>query len=124
MVTWITAILSLVNSLGNRVKLGLRRPISIWRISLFMEQYREICYTRHLKNNYEKNNFSFSVADPISSLGTFSRAYIWGPVFHPIHDCENPLLYLPGTGIASQEIAISGSCWQNLPGICNSVWVW
>jgi hypothetical protein len=29
-------------------------------------------------------------------------------VFHPIDDCEHPLLYLPGTGIASQEIAISG----------------
>jgi hypothetical protein len=36
----------------------------------------------------------------------------------------NPLLYLPGTGIASQETAISGSCQQNLAGICNSVWVW
>jgi hypothetical protein len=29
-------------------------------------------------------------------------------VFHPIDDCEHPLLYFPGTGIASQEIAISG----------------
>ena len=32
-----------------------------------------------------------------------------GPVFHHIDDCEHPLLYLPGTGIASQETAISGS---------------
>jgi hypothetical protein len=45
-------------------------------------------------------------------------------VFHPIADCEHPLLYLPGTGIASQETAISGSFQQNLAGICNSVWVW
>jgi hypothetical protein len=45
-------------------------------------------------------------------------------VFHPIDDCEYPLLYLPGTSIASQEIAISGSCQLNLAGICNSVWVW
>jgi hypothetical protein len=45
-------------------------------------------------------------------------------VFHSIDDCEHPLLYLPGTGIASQETAISGSCQQNLAGICNSVWVW
>jgi hypothetical protein len=45
-------------------------------------------------------------------------------VFHLIDDCEHPLLYLPGTGIASQETAISGSCQQNLAGICNSVWVW
>jgi hypothetical protein len=45
-------------------------------------------------------------------------------VFHPIDDCEHPLLYLPGTGIASQETAISGSFQQILAGICNSVWVW
>jgi hypothetical protein len=45
-------------------------------------------------------------------------------VFHPIADCEHPLLYLPGTGRASQETAISGSFQQNLAGICNSVWVW
>jgi hypothetical protein len=45
-------------------------------------------------------------------------------VFYPIDDCEHPLLYLPGTGIASQETAISGSGRQNLAGICNSVWVW
>jgi hypothetical protein len=30
-------------------------------------------------------------------------------VFHPIADCEHPLLYLPGTGIASYETAITGS---------------
>jgi hypothetical protein len=30
----------------------------------------------------------------------------------------------PGTAIASQETAISGSCQQNLTGICNCVWVW
>jgi hypothetical protein len=39
-------------------------------------------------------------------------------VFHPIADCEPPLLYLPGTGIASQETAISGSCQQNLASMC------
>jgi hypothetical protein len=65
---------------------------------------------------------SYRVADPFSSLGTFSSSFIRGPVFHPIDDCEHPLLYLPGTGIASQERAISGSCQQNLSGICNSVW--
>jgi hypothetical protein len=41
-------------------------------------------------------------------------------VFHPIDDCEHPLLYLPGTAIASQETDISGSCQQNLSGIFNS----
>jgi hypothetical protein len=67
---------------------------------------------------------SYRVVDPFSSLGTFSSSFIGGPVFHPIDDYEHPLLYLPGTGIASQETAISGSCQQNLAGICNSVWVW
>jgi hypothetical protein len=43
----------------------------------------------------------YSVADPFSSLGAFSSSSIGGPVFHPIDDCEHPLLYLPGTGIAS-----------------------
>jgi hypothetical protein len=33
-------------------------------------------------------------------------------VFHPIDDCEHPLLYLPGTGIASQKRAVSESCQQ------------
>jgi hypothetical protein len=59
-----------------------------------------------------------------SSLGTFSRSSIGGPVFHLIDDCEHPLRCLLGTGIASQETAISGSCQQNLVSICNSVWVW
>jgi hypothetical protein len=67
---------------------------------------------------------SYRVADPFSSLGTFSSSFIGGPVLHPIADCEHPLMYLPGTGRASQETAMSGSCQQNLTGICNSVWVW
>jgi hypothetical protein len=67
---------------------------------------------------------SYKVADPFSSLGTFSSSFIGGPVFHPTDDCEHPLLYLLDTGIASQDIAISGSCQQNFAGICNSVWVW
>jgi hypothetical protein len=45
-------------------------------------------------------------------------------VFHPIDDYEHPLLYLPGTGIASSEIAISGTFQQNLAGMCNNVCVW
>ena len=51
---------------------------------------------------------SYRVADPFSSLGTFSSSFIKGSVFHQIDDCEHPLLYLPGPGIASQDIAISG----------------
>jgi hypothetical protein len=37
---------------------------------------------------------------------------------------EYPLLYLSGTGRASEETAKSGSCQQALAGICHSVWVW
>jgi hypothetical protein len=66
---------------------------------------------------------TYRIADAFSSLGTFSSASIGGPVFHPIYDCEHPLLYLPGTGIASYKTSISGSIHQNLAGVCNSVWV-
>jgi hypothetical protein len=59
---------------------------------------------------------TYRVEDPFSSLGTFSSYSIGGPVFHPIDDCEHPLLYLPETGIASLETAISGSFQQNLAG--------
>jgi hypothetical protein len=38
--------------------------------------------------------------------------------------CEDSLLYLSGTGRASQETALSGSCQLALVGILNSVWVW
>jgi hypothetical protein len=61
---------------------------------------------------------SYRVADPFSSLGTFSSSFIRGPVFHPIDDFGHPLLYFPGIGIDSHERAISGSCQQNLSGIC------
>jgi hypothetical protein len=54
----------------------------------------------------------------------FSSSSIGSPVFHPIDDCEHPLLYFPGTGMASHETAISGSFQQNLAGICNNVCVW
>jgi hypothetical protein len=46
---------------------------------------------------------SYRVTEPFSFLGTFFSSFIRGTVFHPIDDCEHPLLYLPGTGIASQE---------------------
>jgi hypothetical protein len=40
--------------------------------------------------------FTYRVADPFSSLGTFSSSSIGGPVIHPIADCEHPLLCLLG----------------------------
>jgi hypothetical protein len=67
---------------------------------------------------------TYRVADSFSSLGTFSSSSTGGPVFHPIDDCEHPLLYLTGTGIASLKTVVSGSFQQNLAGICNSVCVW
>jgi hypothetical protein len=45
-------------------------------------------------------------------------------VFHPIADCEHPLLCLPGTGIVSQETAISGFFQQNLAGMYDGVCIW
>jgi hypothetical protein len=60
---------------------------------------------------------SYRVADPFSSLGTFSNSFIGDPVFHPIDDCEHPLLYLPGTGIASQKTSYIRACQQNLASI-------
>jgi hypothetical protein len=45
-------------------------------------------------------------------------------VFHPIADYEHPLLCLPGTGMASQVTAISGSFQKNLAGVCNGVYIW
>ena len=55
---------------------------------------------------------------PLQLPGYFSGSFIGDPVLHPIDDCEHPLLYLSGTGRASQETAISISCQQALVGIC------
>jgi hypothetical protein len=66
---------------------------------------------------------SYRDAEPFNSLCTFSSAFLGGSEFHPIADCEHPLLCLRGPGIASQETAMSGFCQQNLSGICNGVWV-
>jgi hypothetical protein len=46
---------------------------------------------------------TYRVEDLFSSLNTFSSSFTGGHLFHLIDDCEHPLLYLPGTGIASQE---------------------
>jgi hypothetical protein len=35
--------------------------------------------------------FTYRIADPFSSFGTFSSSSIGGTVIHPIADCEHPL---------------------------------
>jgi hypothetical protein len=59
---------------------------------------------------------TYRVADPFSSLGTFSSSSIGGLVFHPIDDCEHPLLYLPGTDSLTRDSYIrvlsAKSCWH------------
>jgi hypothetical protein len=67
---------------------------------------------------------TYRVADPFSSLVTFSSSSIGGPVIHPLADCEHPLLCLLGPGIVSQETAISGSFEQNLTSVCSGVSIW
>jgi hypothetical protein len=57
---------------------------------------------------------SYRVVDHFSSLGTLSSSFIRGPMLHPIDDYKHPPMHLPGTGIASQERAVSGSCQKNL----------
>ena len=59
-----------------------------------------------------------------SALKSFSNSFIGDRVLSPVDDCKHPLLYLSGTGRASQGTAISGSCQQALIGLHNSVWVW
>ena len=65
----------------------------------------------------------FRVAVPYSSLGNFSSSSIRGRVTHPIADFDHPLLCLLGTGIVSQEIAVSASFQQNLASICTSMFL-
>jgi hypothetical protein len=60
---------------------------------------------------------SYRVADPFSSMGTYSSSFIRGPVFHPTDDCEHPLLYLPRpwqSHIRESYIRVlsAKSCWH------------
>jgi hypothetical protein len=55
---------------------------------------------------------------PLQLLGSYSGSFIGDLVLHPMDDCEHPLLYLPGTGRASQDTATLVACQQALVGIC------
>jgi hypothetical protein len=64
---------------------------------------------------------TYRVTDPFGSFGAFFSFSIGGPVFHLINDCEHPLLYLPGTGIASYDGLVSHR-WEESPlGIANFI---
>jgi hypothetical protein len=54
--------------------------------------------------------FFLWVANPFSSFSPFSNSFIGNTVLRPMVGCEHPLLNLSGSGRASQETAISGSC--------------
>ena len=68
--------------------------------------------------------FFLWVANPFSSFSSFPNSSIGDPMLSLMVCCEHPPLYLSGSGRASQETAISGSCQQALIGISNTVWVW
>jgi hypothetical protein len=61
---------------------------------------------------------------PSSSFSPFSNSSIEDTMLSPMVGCEHLPLYLSGSGRASQETAITGSCQQALLGILNSVWAW
>jgi hypothetical protein len=68
--------------------------------------------------------FFLGVANPFSSFSPFSKSFTGEPVLSSMVDFEHLPLYLSGSGRASQETVISGSCQQALVGIHNSVWAW
>jgi hypothetical protein len=55
---------------------------------------------------------TYRIANPFSSLGTFSSSSIGGPVIHPIADCEHPLLCLVGDSYIWVLSAKSCQCMQ------------
>ena len=62
--------------------------------------------------------FLLWVFSPLQFPGYFSGSFIGDLVLRPMDDYEHPLLYLPGTGRALQETAMTGSCLQAHVGIC------
>jgi hypothetical protein len=64
---------------------------------------------------------SYGAANPFSSYSSFSNSSIGDSVISSLVGCEHLPLYMSGSGRASQESAISGSCQHVLLGIHNSV---
>ena len=65
---------------------------------------------------------SYGNANPLSSFRPCHNFPIGVPMLSPMFGCVHLNLYWSGSGRASQEISIPGSCQQVLLG--NSVWVW
>ena len=63
------------------------------------------------------------VANPFSSFSPCPNFSIEVPTLSPMLGCVHPHLYWSGSGRASQDTAIPGSCQQALLCISNSVWV-
>lgn len=61
---------------------------------------------------------------PLQLLQSFPNSSTGVPVLSPMVGWEHPHLYWSGSGRASQETAVSGSCQQALLGISNTVWIW
>jgi hypothetical protein len=68
--------------------------------------------------------FILWVKNLFSSFSTFSNSSIGDPVLSPMVGYKHLPLYFSGSGRASQETALSGSCQEGLLDICNSVWIW
>jgi hypothetical protein len=64
---------------------------------------------------------SYRAANPFSSSSPFSNSSIGDPVISSMVGFENRLLYMSGSGRASQKTAISGFCQHVLLGIHSSV---
>ena len=64
-----------------------------------------------------------NICKPLQLLGSFLSSSVGDPVPSSMDGWEHGPLYSSGSGRASLEIAISGSCQQALVGIYNSVWI-
>jgi hypothetical protein len=68
--------------------------------------------------------FFLWVANPFSSFSPFYNSSIGDPMISAMVGCKHLPLCMSGSGKASQETAISGSCQLALLGIHNNVCVW
>ena len=99
---WHSAVLGHKKFDGQLAHLLLHMQLETWALGVLVSSY--CCST-------------YRVADPLSSLGTFSTSFIGDLVLYPMDDCEHPLLYLLDTdkrpsGDSYIRLLSSGSCWH------------